>query len=176
LSTDYGCLAEFASVPALLGAVEQLRKRGYTRLEAYSPFPVEGLTAALGETRNHIPRAMLLSGLIGGAGTLAMQYYSAVIDYPIDVGGRPAASWPAFIPAALEMTLLFAALAGVITMLRGSKLPRLHHPLFEITRFNAVTRDALFVVVLSEDPRYEGDVVLQVLAELEPVEIQRVKA
>jgi hypothetical protein len=176
MSSDYGCLAQFATVAALQRAIKELRDRGYTRLAAYTPFPVEDLAEALGAPPGRIPLAMLLGGMVGGAATLALQYYAAVIDYPIDAGGRPAASWPAFIPAALEMTLLFAALAGVIMMLVGSGLPRLHHPLFESVRFNAVTRDALVVVVLADDPRYNGDVVLSDLAELDAVATERVLA
>ena len=176
MSADYGYLAEFASIPALLAAIEKLRNHGYTRLEAYSPFPVEGLAEALGTPGNRIPLAMLLGGLVGGTATLALQYYSAVIDYPIDVGGRPGDSWPAFIPAALEMTLLVAALAGFVTMLIGSGLPRLHHPLFESTRFNAVTRDGLFLLVRSDDPKYDGDSVLSDLTLLDPVEVERIAA
>jgi Alternative complex III, ActD subunit len=176
MRADYGYLAEFASIPSLLAAIENLRSHGYTRLEAYSPFPVEGLAEAMGTPHNRIPLAMLLGGLVGGASTLALQYYSAVIDYPIDVGGRPAASWPAFVPAALEMTLLVAALAGAVAMLVGSGLGRLHHPLFESTRFNAVTRDGLFLLVRSDDPKYDGDSVLNDLTHLDPIEVERIAA
>jgi hypothetical protein len=176
MSADYGYLAEFASIPALLYAIQDLRKRGYTRIEAYSPFPIEDLAAALGAAPNRIPLATLSGGLAGAAGTLALQYYSAALNYPINVGGRPTASWPAFIPPALEMTLLIAVLVGFITMLVGSGLPRLHHPLFESRRFNTVTRGGLFVVVLSEDPKYDGDTVLHALSELDPLGVERISA
>jgi hypothetical protein len=174
MSVPYGCLAQFASVPALLAAVKQLRMDGYTRLEAYTPFAVDGLAEALGPVRNRIPLLMLLGGLAGGSGMLALQYYAAVIDYPIDVGGRPDASWPAFIPAALEMTVLFAALAGIIGMLVGNGLPRLNHPLFDSERFDAASRDGLFVLLRADDPRYEIDRVLHDLARLDPLHVEQV--
>lgn len=174
MNAPYGCLAQFASVPALLAAVKQLRMDGYTRLEAYTPFAVDGLGEVLGLERNRIPLLMLLGGLAGGFGTLALQYYAAVIDYPIDVGGRPDASWPAFMPAALEMTILFAALAGIIGMLVGNGLPRLNHPLFGSERFEAASRDGLFVLLRADDPRYEVDRVLHDLGRLDPLHVEQV--
>jgi ActD protein len=174
MSAPYGCLAQFASVPALFAAVKQLRMDGYTRLDAYTPFAVDGLAEALGPIRNRIPLLMLCGGLVGGLGTLALQYYAAVIDYPIDVGGRPDASWPAFIPAALEMTILFAALAGIIGMLAGNGLPRLNHSLFNSERFAAASRDGLFVLLRADDPRYEVDRVLHDLERLDPLHVEQV--
>jgi hypothetical protein len=174
MNAQHGCLAQFASVPALLAAVKQLRKDGYTRLEAYTPFAVDGLAEALGPVRNRIPLLVLIGGLVGGLGTLALQYYAAVIDYPIDVGGRPDASWPAFIPAALEMTILFAALAGIFGMLVGNGLPRLNHPLFDSGRFEAASRDGLFVLLRADDPHYEVERVLHDLARLDPLHVEQV--
>lgn len=174
MNATAGCLAQFASVSALLAAVKQLRMDGYTRLEAYTPFAVDGLAEALGPVRNRVPLTMLLGGLAGSIGTLALQYYAAVIDYPIDVGGRPDASWPAFIPAALEMTILFATLAGVVCMLVGNGLPRLNHPLFNSERFEAASRDGLFVLLRADDPRYEADRVLHDLERLDPLHVEQV--
>ncbi|HZO23864.1 MAG TPA: DUF3341 domain-containing protein [Steroidobacteraceae bacterium] len=173
-AAEYGSLAEFASVEALRAAVGGLRKRGYTRLEAYTPFPVEGLAQAIATSRDWTAVAMLIGGLVGGVGTLALQYYSAAINYPIDVGGRPDASWPAFIPAAAEMTILFAALAGVVSMLIGNGLPRLHHPLFELDRFSKASRDGLLLVVRADDPHYDGEAVRRDLSELDATHIETV--
>ena len=174
MNAPYGCLAQFTSVPALLAAVKRLRMDGYTRLEAYTPFAVDGLAEELGPVRNRVPLLVLIGGLVGGLGTLALQYYAAVIDYPIDVGGRPDASWPAFIPAALEMTILFAALAGIIGMLVGNGLPRLNHPLFDSDRFEAASRDGLFVLLRADDPHYEVERVLHDLARLDPLHVEQV--
>lgn len=172
----YGCMARFDSAETLRGAALQLRHAGYTRLEAYSPFAVEGLAEALGTTRNRLPLLVLLGGLLGGIGTLALQYYSAVIDYPIDVGGRPAASWPAFIPAALEMTILCAVLAGVFGMLLGNGLPRLYHPVFNVTCFAEASRDGFFLVIRADDPRYDRDKARQALVDLAPLSVDEVPA
>jgi hypothetical protein len=171
---DHGCLAQFISVPAMMAAVRQLRRDGYTKLEVYTPFAVDGLAEVLGPACNRIPLLMLLGGLLGGLGTLALQWYASVIDYPIDVGGRPDVSWPAFVPAALEMTILSAALAGIVGMLVGNGLPRLNHPLFNSARFEAASRDGLFVLLRADDPRYDADRVLRALEALEPLHVERV--
>jgi hypothetical protein len=170
----YGCMAEFDSAERLLDAVAAARRLGYTRLEAYSPFAVEGLAEALGPMRDRVPLLTLLGGLIGGIGMLALEYYSAVIDYPIDVGGRPLASWPAFIPPALEMAVLCAALFGVIGMIAANGLPRLYHPLFNLDRFGAASRDGFFLVVRADDPRYDDARVGHDLAALAPLALDRV--
>ncbi len=170
----YGCMAEFDSAERLLDAVSAVRRLGYTRLEAYSPFAVEGLAEALGPMRNRVPLLTLAGGLFGGIGMLALEYYSAVIDYPIDVGGRPTASWPAFIPSALEMAVLWAALFGVIAMIAGNGLPRLYHPVFNVERFKAASRDGFFLVVRADDPRYDDAQVGHDLAGLAPRAVDRV--
>ena len=172
----YGCMGQFDSAETLRGAALQLRHAGYTRLEAYSPFAVEGLAEALGPTHSRLPLLVLLGGLVGGVGTLVLQYYSAVIDYPIDVGGRPTASWPAFIPAALEMTILFAVLAGVVGMLVGNGLPRLYHPVFNVARFADASRDGFFLVIRADDPRYDSEATRQVLLDLDPLSVDEVPA
>ena len=172
----YGCMAQFDSAETLRGAALQLRHAGYTRLEAYSPFAVDGLAEALGPTHSRLSLLVLLGGLVGGVGTLALQYYSAVIDYPIDVGGRPAASWPAFIPAALEMTILCAVLAGVIGMLLGNGLPRLYHPVFNVARFADASRDGFFLVIRADDPHYDSDHARQALIDLAPLSVDEVPA
>lgn len=165
----HGCMVQFASAELLLGAVRYLRMAGYTRLEAYTPFAVEGLAEALGPSRNRVPLLMLLGGVLGGIGTLAMEYYADVIAYPLDVGGRPNASWPAFIPPALEMAVLFAVIFGVVGMLKANRLPRLYHPLFNVDRFTAASRDGFFLVIRSDDPRYDATRITHDLAALNSV-------
>lgn len=176
MSAAYGCMAEFDRPEALLQAARTLSSRGYTRLEAHTPFPVEGLSQALGVRASWLPRIMCAGGVLGALATLAIEFYSAIWNYPIDVGGRPNASWPAFVPEAIEVALLAAALAGVIAMLRSSDLPRLHHPVFEIDGFNRATRDRLFLVVRSEDPRFDDESVAAELRALDPIRIERVSA
>lgn len=176
----HGLLAEFADAPALLAAVRNLRESGYARLEAYTSYPVEGLVEALGVVPGpfyrRIPFWVLLGGLCGGFGTLALEYYSAVIAYPINVGGRPNASWPAFLPAALEMTLLFAAIFGVVAMLVGDGLPRLHHPLFAVAHFEKASRDGLFVLVRGDDPHFKAKRARDDLDALDALRVDEVPA
>ena len=127
-------MAEFDSPEAVVEATRHAYERGYRMMEAYTPFPVEGLAEALGFRHNKIPAVVLIGGIVGGLGGFFMQWYSAVLSYPIDVGGRPFNSWPAFIPITFEMTVLFAALAAVFGMLGLNGLPRPHHPVFNVPR------------------------------------------
>src|SRR2546421_3942335 len=113
----YGLMAEFASAEQLVAAVHQAREAGHERVEAYAPFPVEGLAEATGFRRNWVPPIVLAGGLLGGIGGYFMQWYSAVISFPINSGGKPPHSWPEFIPVTFETTILIAALAGVAGML-----------------------------------------------------------
>src|SRR5690349_19113017 len=121
----WGLLAEFASADALLEAALAARAAGYVRVQAYAPFPVEGLAEAVGYTRSRVPAATLVGALLGGVGGYVMQWYSATIAYPIDVGGRPLHSWPMFVPVAFELAVLGGALAAFIAVLVGNRLPDL---------------------------------------------------
>jgi hypothetical protein len=173
-SHEQGWLGRFDGADALLLAVRELRGLGYTQLEAYTPYAVEGLAEALGPVRNRIPLLVLLGGLCGGFGTLFLQWYASVVDYPIDVGGRPDASWPAFIPAALEMTILFAALFGIAGMFVANGLPRLNHPLFDLPGFDAASRDGFFLWLRADDPRFDARRAHADLMRLAPLAIDEV--
>jgi hypothetical protein len=175
-SREQGWLARFDDADALLLAVRELRGLGYTRIEACTPYAVEGLAEALGPVRNRIPLLVLLGGLCGGFGTLLLQWYASVVDYPIDVGGRPDASWPAFIPAALEMTILFAALFGIVGLFVANGLPRLHHPLFAVPGFEAASRDGFFLWLRADDPRFDAQRARADLERLAPLTIDEVVA
>lgn len=151
----YGLLAEFSDAEQLRGATLRVRHEGrYTHVEAYSPYAVAGLAEALDKPDVHVPFWTLLGGILGGGSTYLLQWYSAVIDYPINVGGRPTFSWPAFVPAALEMTILWAAIFAVGAMLLGSGLPRLHHPLFGVPAFDRASDDRFFLLVRCDDPQF----------------------
>ena len=141
----WGVMAEFAGADALLEAARRTREAGYTRLEAYAPFPVEGLAEAIGCRPTRVPLATLVGALAGGVGAYLMQWYSASVDYPIDVGARPLHSWPMFIPVTFEMTILFGALAAVAALLFGSGLPQLYHPVFNVPDFDLATRNRFFL-------------------------------
>lgn len=153
--TGHGRLAQFVDEAALRDGVRRLRAQGYTRIEVFSPYPLDDVPGPGGRTARWMPRIMLGAGLSGGLGMLAVQYLSAAVDYPIDVGGRPAASWPAFVPAAIEVTILFAVVAGFIAFLAGAGLPTLYHPVFEVTWFEEASRDGFLLWLRADDPIWE---------------------
>src|SRR6267143_1330422 len=150
----YGVMGEFETPEQLIHAVEKVREAGYRRLDAYAPFPVEGLSEALGLKRNMVPIICLLGGLAGGVGGFFFQYWASAITYPIDIGGRPLNSWPAFIPVTFELTVLGAALSAVFGMLALNKLPQPHHPLFNVERFKRASNDKFFLCIESHDPKF----------------------
>jgi hypothetical protein len=169
-------MAEFATPEALVAAARRAGAAGYTRTEAYSPFPVEGLAGALGFSRSRLPLAVLVSGIAGGLGGYFLQWYSAVISYPENIGGRPLDSWPEFIPVSFETTVLFAACAAVIAMLAGNGLPRLRHPVFDAPLFDLATRNRFFLCLRADDPRFEAAAARRFLEGLEPMRIVEVPA
>ena len=147
----YGVMAEFKDAEALLGAARRAREAGYGAVEAYSPYPVEGLADEVGLRRNLVPPIVLAAGVLGGVGGYFMQWYSAVISYPINSGGKPLHSWPEFIPVTFELTILAAAVVGFIAMLLLNGLPRLRHPVFNVREFDLASRNRFFLCVRAED-------------------------
>jgi hypothetical protein len=170
----YGLIAEFRSGDALLEAAKRARDDGYREVEAYAPYPVEGIAEAVGFRRNRIPLMTLLGGIAGGLGGYFLQWYSAVIDYPINVGGRPLHSWPSFIPATFELTILGAALAAVFGMLAANGLPRLHHPVFNAPDFEQATRNRFFLCLPARDPHFDGKRSRDFLQGLKPLSVAEV--
>lgn len=164
-----GMLAEFRDVEALCDAARAARGHGYTRAEAYAPFPVEGLADILGMRRRWIAPAALAGGLLGGAGVYAMQWYAAVVDYPLNVGGRPLHSWPAFIPSAFETMLLGAACGAALAMLWLNGLPQLYHPLFEVEEFELASRNRFYLYLPARDPVFAVHAARALLVELDPL-------
>ncbi|MFS2027375.1 DUF3341 domain-containing protein [Massilia sp. CT11-137] len=172
----YGLLAEFPSADALCAAARHARANGYTRVEAYSPFAIEGLDDIVGADKGWIAPLTLLGGILGGAGTYFLQWYAAVIDYPINIGGRPLHSWPAFIPATFEITILGAAVAAVLAMLVLNGLPRLYHPLFEVEEFELASRNRFFLCLPARDPVFAPGPARDLLEELHPLLLREVPA
>jgi hypothetical protein len=146
-------MASFASEEAFLEALRHVRKAGYRRIETFTPYRVELEDGLLPGPRSPIPWIMFVAGALGGSGAYFMQWY-ACRDYPIDVGGRPLDSWPAYIPITFELTVLTAALAGAAAFLWLAGFPRLDHPVFSDPRFRRATQDRFFICVRSDDPRY----------------------
>jgi len=173
--TLYGLLAEFESPEALLAAAKRTYEAGYRKLDAYSPFPIHGLAEAIGFHRNGLPLVVFVGGLIGCGGGFFLQYFASVVDYPINVAGRPFNSWPAFIPVTFEMTVLVAAFFAVLGMLALNGLPRPHHPVFNSPRFALASRDRFFLCVEANDPKFDLDETRQFLEGLAPYEVSEIE-
>jgi hypothetical protein len=170
----YGLLAEFDSPAALLQAARTAYEAGYRRMDAYAPFPIEGLPDALGFHRTKMPLLILLGGIVGALSGFALQYYCAVVSYPLNVGGRPLNSWPSWIPVTFELTVLLASLTAVLGLLALCGLPMPYHPLFHVPRFSRATRDAFFLCIEAVDPRFERTATKAFLAGLNPREVTEV--
>ena len=140
-------LAEFRDPETLLDATRRARDAGWQGLDAHVPFSIEGLTEALGLPPTRLRRVMLAGGVLAGAFTYAMQWYSAVYDYPINSGGRPLHSWPVFLIPTFEAVVLGAILSGVVGFLVSTGLPRLNHPAFAAHGFERASQDRFFLSV-----------------------------
>lgn len=167
----YGLMAEFDSAQALLDAAHAARKAGYTRTDAYSPFPIHGLAEALGFRERHVAPIVLGAGITGALAGYGLEYWSQVIAYPLNIGGRPFHSWVSFIPPAYETTILFAAFGAVIGMLALNGLPQPYHPVFNAPRFGMASQDAFFLAIEATDPRFDADATRQFLSTLHAREV-----
>jgi hypothetical protein len=167
----YGLMAEFDNPTDLVEAARRTYDAGYRRINGYSPFPIEELSDAIGFHNTRLPLIVLIGGILGGLGGYFMMYYMEVIDYPINVGGRPFHSWPAFIPITFETTVLGAALAAIFGMLALNKLPQPYHPVFNAERFALATRDRFFLVIEADDPKFDHDKVLEFMNTLNAKEV-----
>jgi hypothetical protein len=170
----YGLAAEFESPTALVQAAHLAHEAGYTCMDAYSPFPVEGLPEALGFRRTKMPLLILIGGITGAVSGFALQYYCAAISYPINVAGRPLNSWPSWIPVTFEMTVLIASLTAVFGLLALCGLPMPYHPLFHVPRFSRATRDSFFLCIESRDPRFDLSATKDFLSKLNPRDVSEV--
>ena len=154
----FGLLAEFESPTDLAVAARKVHEDGYRRIDAYSPFPIEEVSEAIGFGHSRVPLVVLVGGLLGGAGGYLMQYWISALNYPINVGGRPLNSWPAFIVVTFEMTILGGALFAVFGMLALNRLPMPYHPVFNVGRFAFASKDRFFLCIEATDPRFNRDV------------------
>jgi hypothetical protein len=172
----YGLLAEFHTPEELVRAAAKMHEAGYTRSEAYSPFPVHGLSEALGFTRSKVPLMVLIGGLCGGLGGFFMQVFACVWSYPLDIAGKPLYSWPAFIPITFEMTVLGAAGTAVLGMLALNGLPQPYHPLFNVSNFDLASRDKFFVCIEARDKKFDLVETRKFLESLNPSAVMEVPA
>jgi hypothetical protein len=167
-------MVEFKEPAELVAAAERAREEGYRRMDGYSPYPVPGLAEALGFRKNRLAFVVLLGGILGGALAFFMQYYAAVIDYPVNVGGRPLNSWPSFIPVTFELTILLAAFSAVLGMLGLNGLPRPNHPVFNVPAFESASRNRFFLCIQCDDPKFHPEHTRRFLESLGPGEVLEV--
>ncbi|HEV2971468.1 MAG TPA: DUF3341 domain-containing protein [Pirellulales bacterium] len=170
----YGLLAEFTDPVALVAATQAAQDEGYRRIEAYTPFPIEELAEIIGFTKTRVPLVVLIGGIVGCVGGFFMQYYACVISYPLNVGGRPIDSWPAFVPITFELTILCAALAAVFGMLGLNRLPMPYHPLFHVPEFARASQDRFFLCIETSDPKFELESAREFLASVGAREVKEV--
>jgi hypothetical protein len=153
----YGLLAEFDELGGLVRAARATREAGYECFDAYTPIPSEELTDAMDLHHDRLPLVVLIGGIVGGIGGFGLQWWASVVEYPINVGGRPLFSWPAFIPPTFECIVLGAALAVVLGMLALNGLPMPYHPVFNVPRFALSSRNRFFLCIEARDPRFDAD-------------------
>ena len=171
----YGLLAGFQGPEQLIAAAHEVKRAGYRYVEAYTPHAVEGLADALGHRPTRLPWVVFGGGLLGGSLAYYMQWYAAVIGYPIIVAGRRYHSWPAFIPPTFEMTVLGASFAALFGLLFANRLTRLHHPLFNVERFRLASSCRFFLCVEARDQKFDYDKTRSLLEGLQPESVDDVE-
>ncbi len=165
---SYGLLAEFDSPTSLVKAAEKTYAAGYVKIDAYSPLPIEGLAEAIGFHHDLVPLVTLIGAIIGGVSGYLLQYWINVINYPLNIGGKPFHSWPSFIVVTFEMTILFGGLSAVFGMLALNGLPMPYHPVFNVERFAMASKDRFFLIVFSSDKKYDDVKTREFLETLAP--------
>jgi hypothetical protein len=171
----YGLVAEFDTPEAVTDAANRAREAGYQKMDAYTPFPVNGLDEALGMTNTRLGWVVLIMGILGGTAAFFMQYYAQVIYYPLNIGGRPLNAWPMFIVITFECTVLFAAFTAGLFMLARNGLPQPYHPIFNTPNFGAATRDHFFLCIEADDPSFEPGETRAFLEGLSPLRVSEVE-
>ena len=168
-------MAEFEEHEQLLEATKRAFAAGYREMDAYSPFPVEGLAEALGHDYTPVPLITLLGGMLGGLGGYFMEWIAMARLYPLNVGGRPYNSWPNFIPITFELTILIASLSAFASVLFLCRLPQPHHPVFNAPGFERASRDRFFLCIEAQDPQFNLAGTRGFLQSLKPVNVSEVE-
>ena len=171
----HGLMAEFEKPEDLLEASRKAFTAGYRKLDAFSPMPIHGLADSIGYQPTRLPFLVFAGGVIGAILGYGLCYWVSVIAYPLNVGGRPFHSGPAFIPVTFELTILFAALAAVFGMIVANGLPRPYHPVFNVPGFDRASQDRFFLCIEADDPRFDIEETGRFLESLHPHEVSRVE-
>jgi hypothetical protein len=166
----FGLLAEFGRPERLVEAVRQTRAEGFSSIDAYSPYPIEEMKDAIGFRKNIVPWLTLVGGALGAAIGFGMQLYTNW-DFPIEIGGRPIQAWQPFMLITFELTVLFAVLAAIVGMLLLNRLPRLHHPVFDIREFHLASTDKFFLMIFGNDQRFDERRTVDFLHGLGPLNV-----
>ncbi|HET7212885.1 MAG TPA: DUF3341 domain-containing protein [Terriglobia bacterium] len=174
--STYGLMAEFLSAEELLEASKHAAGAGYRELDAFSPFPIEGLSDVIGFHKTKLPIIVFCGGLTGTLTGFLLQWWPNVIGYPQNIGGKPFDSWPAFIPIIFELTILFAALSATFGMIALNSLPSPYHPVFNVERFAHASRDRFFLLIKADDPKFDAERTRNFLSELNPREVSEVES
>lgn len=171
----YGLMAEYDTADAIVEAAKSARAAGFTKMDGFTPFPLEELIEALGVRRTRLPWIVMAAGLIGCVGGFMMQYWMIGIDYPLNVGGRPLLSWVSFIPITFELTILLSAATAVISMLALNGFPQPYHPVFNVPRFALASRDRFFLLIESNDPKFDAEKTRDFLLDTDAREVSDVE-
>jgi hypothetical protein len=158
----------------LIRAIKAAREAGYTEIEAYTPYPIEEVWETLGQHKSKLPAIVLVGGILGAILGFGLQYWASVIAYPINIGGRPLNSWPAFIPVTFEMTILVATFFTVLGMFALNGLPQPYHPVFNVKRFALASRDRYFLCIGAWDPVFDRQETADFLQTQQPAEVSEV--
>lgn len=173
---SWGLLAEFGGEAELAAAARKVRDAGYTRTDAYMPYPSHTVIEALGVKRSKVPLIVFLGGAAGAVGGYLMQYWMSAVDYPLNIGGRPLNSWVSFIVVTFELTILLGAISGVLGMFALNRLPQPYHPVFNVPAFRAAaSRDGFFLAIESEDENFDRQATMDLLRQAGAVRVAEVE-
>ncbi len=171
----YGLMAEFDDATTLVAAAKRTYAAGYREIDTFSPFPIEEAWEAIGQQDKRLSKIVLGGGLIGLLSGIGLQEWVHQVAYPMNIAGKPLNSWPQFVPVTFELTILLAAVSGVIGMILLNGLPMPYHPVFNVPRFERASRDKFFLLVESTDPKFDRQQTHSFLQGLNASEINEVE-